>query len=423
MIKNEYLAPYKPLPWQIEPWHDKAPILLLTGSAGGGKSRLAGEKVHAFMKKYSGATCLMLRKAREYAGRSIVPFMDRTVISNDSQVTKKKIDGLFQYSNGSTLYWGGMKNDDQREGLRSIGPDGALDIVWFEEAHQFTEDDFNEMLARMRGQYAPWSQIILTTNPDAPTHWINKRLIVGGEASIYYSGAIDNTYNPPTYVEFLNRLTGILFERLVKGRWVQAEGAVYDEWDNAIHLIDPFEIPKDWRRLRVVDFGYTNPFVCQWWAQDPDGRVYMYREIYKTQTLVEDHTREIIRLSEGEMIEATISDHDAEDRATMAKYGVDTVPANKEISPGIQIVKQRLKVQEDSRPRLFIMRGALEAEDQRLVDAKRPTCTADEFPGYVWTKAADGKPVKEIPVKENDHGVDAARYFAVYVDDPIWLTT
>jgi predicted transcriptional regulator len=40
-----------------------------------------------------------------------------------------------------------------------------------------------------------------------------------------------------------------------------------------------------------VDFGYTNPFVMQWWAEDPDGRLYLYREIYRTRRLVEDHAK------------------------------------------------------------------------------------------------------------------------------------
>ena len=88
----EYAAPFKPLPWQIEPWRDKSLAVLCTGSAGGGKSRLCAEKVHGFMKKYPGATGLMLRKAREYASKSIVPFMQHTVIGDDATVQMHKGD-------------------------------------------------------------------------------------------------------------------------------------------------------------------------------------------------------------------------------------------------------------------------------------------------------------------------------------------
>ena len=53
--------------------------------------------------------------------------------------------------------------------------------------------------------------------------------------------------------------------------------------EQTIHVIDPFPIPSYWRRFRVVDFRYTNPFVCQWWAVDQDGRMYRYRKIYAQQ--------------------------------------------------------------------------------------------------------------------------------------------
>jgi hypothetical protein len=82
---------------------------------------------------------------------------------------------------------------------------------------------------------------------------------------------------------------------------------VYEGWDRAVHLIDRFDIPADWRRIRSIDFGYTNPFVCQWWAIDPDGRMYRYREIYRTRRLVSDHAAEIRKLSAGESIAFNVS--------------------------------------------------------------------------------------------------------------------
>ncbi len=269
-IATTTTANFTALDWQIPPWEDKSRIVLLTGSAGGGKSRVAAEKMHGYLKEYPGATGLMLRKAREYASKSIVPFMEHTVMGDDTGVIKRQSHTSFYYDNESVLYWGGMKDDSQREGLRSIGKDGAVDIIWVEEAHQFSENDFNELLARLRGTHAPWRQIILTTNPDAPTHWIYQRLIKGGEAKVYYSGAADNTYNPKEYVDILDSLTGVLHSRLALGRWVQAEGAVYPGFDPEIHLID--ELPDIERWIVGIEFGYTNPFVCTLWGLDADNR-------------------------------------------------------------------------------------------------------------------------------------------------------
>jgi phage terminase large subunit len=181
-------------------------------------------------------------------------------------------------------------------------------------------------------------------------------------------------------------------------------------------VVDRFTPPPLWRRVRAVDFGYTNPFVCQWWAVDPDGRLYLYREMYQTRGLAEDHARTIVTLSAGERIEATVADHDAEDRATLARHGVETVPAYKAISAGIQAVQHRLQVAGDGKPRLYLMRESLVARDEVLSAAGKPFCTEQEIDGYVWPKGQDGRPVKEVPVDMDNHGMDAMRYAVAYVD-------
>lgn len=415
--RDSYLiCPYKPLPWQYGPWHCTDLSMLLTGSAGGGKSRLAAEKIHAFCLRYPRAMGLMLRKTRESMTNSTVLFMSRSIIGDDPRVRHYPSKSRFEYANGSVLAYGGMADEHQREQVRSIGPEGNVDIVWMEEANKFVEDDYNEVLARMRGRAAPWGQVILSCNPDAPTHWIYRRMLLGGESTVFYSKAADNPYNPPAYLEILSKLTGVLGARLRDGKWVQAEGAVYEDFDPGLHLIDPFPIPAEWRRIRAVDFGFTNPFVCQWWAFDGDGRMFLYRELYQTQTLVEDHAKRIKELTGGERIEATVADHDAEDRATLQRYGVPTVPADKSISPGIQAVQQRLRKADDGRPRLFVFRNALVSTDARLEEAKLPTGTQDEFVAYAWPRSNDGKAIKEVPVQVNDHGMDATRYAVMHAD-------
>lgn len=410
------IAPFNPLPWQLAPWRDRSGVLLLTGSAGGGKSRLAAEKVHGYCQKYPGSTWLIMRKAREWGSRSIVPFYAQTIVGNDPRVRFNKSEGAFYYQNGSVVYSGGMLDDQQRESVRSIGGAGGLDGAWFEEANAFTRQDFEEIIGRVRHTAAPWQQIILTTNPDAATHWIYKDLIQGGGASVYYSGAKDNPFNAPAYLANLDKLTGVLAQRLVHGRWVQAEGAVYNDYDPALHVIDVAQCPEFVRRIRAIDFGFTNPFVCLWLGLDYDGRLYLYRELYVTRQLVEDLAGRIKALSEGEHIETTVADHDAEDRATLARHGVPTAPAEKAVTVGIQAVQARLRPQADGKPRLFIVRGALVEADPLLEAAKLPLSTQDELPGYAWAKQVDGRPNKEEPLKINDHGADALRYAVMYVD-------
>jgi hypothetical protein len=53
--------------------------------------------------------------------------------------------------------------------------------------------------------------------------------------------------------------------------------------------------------------------------------------------------------------------------------------------------------------------------DPALVDAKKPTCTAEEVPGYIWDTGL-GKAPKEQPLKADDHGCDAKRYMVAHKD-------
>jgi len=414
-------------------------------------SRVAAEKVHAFMLKYPGSTGIMGRKDRTSANKSVVPFMRYTVQQDTSWGAYNKADGLFQYHNGSQLWVVGLRDEGQREGLRSIGKDGSVDIAWMEEANKLSEDDHNEISARMRGTSGGFRQRIYTTNPDGPEHWIKKQLIDGGKATVYYSRPEDNPYNPQDYIDTLKGLTGVSYERLWLGRWVQAEGAVYSEYTSAQHLIDWKDIPDlvdgrlptDGRYIVSIDFGHTNPFTASLWYIDGDGKMYLVRQVYYTKRTVEDHCPAIRKMISSETalewadrnvpeddekqrdlwladpeeeiykrtrklpIEEWVTDHDAEDRATLEKHlNIRTKAAYKAVLQGIEAVKGRLK-----KSRLFLVRGALVELDSKLERDKRPTCTIDEIAGYRWS---DKK--QDTPIKENDHGMDDLRYAVAFVD-------
>jgi len=92
----------------------------------------------------------------------------------------------------------------------------------------------------------------------------------------------DNPYLPQSYWDELNSLPTELRRAWVEGDWSVFAGQAFPSWRSHKHVIEPFEIPAGWPRWRAVDWGYTNPFCCLWFARNPDnGRVIIYREAYE----------------------------------------------------------------------------------------------------------------------------------------------
>lgn len=403
----------------------EAPEVVIHGPAGPGKTRGVLEYLHYRLSTTPLMKALMARKTLQSLKTSAIktyeekvnPFLDGVVFKNET----RREAAHYLYPNGARLYIGGL---DKAIKIMST----EYDVIYVPEATEVTESDWDACSSRLRNGRLHYQQLIGDCNPDAPTHWLRLRMdahrshelisIYEDNPQLWDKARNDWTREGAAYIARLDNLTGVRKERLRYGRWVAAEGMVYqDSWSRAANLIDRFPIPADWPRYLAVDFGYTHPFVCQWWAEDPDGRLYRYREIYSTHRLVEDHARDIRRYSQWGNVDgdpmpyAVICDHDAEDRATLERHlGVSTTPAHKTVRDGIQAVAARLRPAGDNKPRLFLLRDSLVARDTYLIDTKQPTCTEEEVESYVW----DAK--KEQPVKDNDHGQDATRYMVAHKD-------
>jgi phage terminase large subunit len=292
------------------------------------------------------------------------------------------------------------------------------DLIYVQEATELTEDDWEALTTRLRYGRLPYQQLLADTNPDTPTHWLKGRCERGATVLLQslhtdnpalYDDQGEKTEAGATYLEKLEALTGVRRQRLLLGRWVAAEGVIYETFDSAIHVIDPFPVPSDWTRWWTVDFGFVHPFVFQWWAEDPDGKLYLYRELYRTHRTVDQHAADVAVFASAEpRPRAVICDHDAEGRATLENaLGIGTVAADKRVLEGIDAVQTRFRDR-----RCLIFKDCRVYRDPELVEAHKPTCTAEELPGYVW---ADFK-TKEQPVKEQDDGCDALRYMVAQRD-------
>jgi hypothetical protein len=387
----------------------------LTGSKGGGKSALAAHKVHKFCMTYPGVTALAIRKTRESMTNSTVLFLEREVIKRDAKL--KAYHHRFEYPNGSVLAYGGMKDREQREQVRSIGQTGGIAMLWLEEANAFTEEDFNEVFPTLRATNAPYRQAILSTNPDAPMHWIYRRMILGEEARVYYSGAKDNTYNPADYESnVLSKITGAQYSRLVLGQWTQAEGAVYaGVWDeNDGSVTDEAEYvagagPVFW----AADDGYSagsapnsqgrdpksgyyvadsHPRVFLLCQLKPDGHLDIFYESYACLKLTDEHIAEVKPLP---YVMPEVVSHGpgaAEFRGRILAAQLMPHQCMAQVEPSIQELRTWLSKDTNGYRRIRV----------------NPRCK--HFRSEMVSYAYD--PQTQKPIKQFDHGPDAIRGLA-----------
>lgn len=415
--------------------------VIIAGAAETGKTYAACYLIDRLLRQYPHTQAVLARKVRD----TIVP----TVLQTYLKIVSDKLDVVsyggkkpewFDYDNGSRLWLAGL--DDPGKALSS-----ERDIVYINQCEELQLADWETLGTRATGRAGNlpdgMSLMLGDCNPQGKTHWIVNRSVVHLLRSLHrdnpslYNDAEQPTEQGLKTLGILSNLSEPRRSRLFLGLWVSVEGAVYKEYDHEKHVIQRFNIPIHWPCIRVIDFGFTNPFVCSWYCYDAkNNRLYRYREIYQTQVLVEDHARLIAEcegweydvkqqmrywhkpITQRENIIATICDHDAEDRATLIRYGIENVPAFKAIKLGIEAVQNRLRYRLDSNDYgVYFMIDSLVNIDQSLKDAYLPTCTEDEIEGYVWEQGKDGKPAKEQPVDKNNHGMDVLRYAVTFVDN------
>jgi phage terminase large subunit len=297
-----------------------------------------------------------------------------------------------------------MKDEEQREQIRSIGQEGGLDIIWGEEANKLLFEDHQELLPRLRGKAGPYRQLIYTTNPDAPGHWINENLIIGGGARVWYSSANDNPFNAPEYLQTLALLVGIQRERLVLGRWVQAEGVIYDNFD-VLSNVAPVEYDPARSIMWSLDDGYAtgsgpgtasyHPRVALIAQEDGRGGVNILDERYATNEASYDQTIDALLAMPYAPPELSYVDSSAAMlRGALAVRNITNTGATHPVIEGIRNVRRMIR----------------DGNGVSLIHI-HPRCVKliRELQMYRYEETAQIAGDRK-PAKVDDHGPDCLRY-------------
>lgn len=276
-----------------------------------------------------------------------------------------------------------------------------------EQCHHDFMGLFNEMQTRLlkKQGFLSWSMTPIRPQPE-----LEERIEdLPDTDDVFYSNLNDNRISRGGYIpdkridDMITQWPEETQATRIAGKFASFFGAVFKTYSRQVHVVKPFRIPREWRRYRSFDFGFGNPFVCLWLAKDPDENWYVYREYFQAQTGIQEHIRNIKLFSKGESFIENIADpENPENRSAMRKAGIRTRAARNDIDRGIECVQSRFKVKGDGKPSLKIFR----------------TCrnTLREIPGYHYAKGTNTKNPADVPVKKNDHTIDALRY-ALYTID------
>ena len=293
------------------------------------------------------------------------------------------------------IYCLGAEKVNQVSKLRGA----SFKYVYGDEVAEWHPEVFQLLKSRLD---KPFSCFDGTLNPKNPKHWVKKFMDSDVDKYIQEYNIDDNTYLDPTFVANLkNEYKGtIYYDRYILGKWCNAEGLVYDSfsYDKNVVKINPhFEFSQYYVSC---DYGTQNPTVFLMWGLY-DKKWYLIKEYFyhakatktnevKRQKTDREYTKEYLNFIGNKEITAMIVDPSAcSFIAELEQNGVNVVKAKNSVIDGIRFTASLLN-------------------QQKIYIGDKCQNTLEEFELYVWNEKIQDD---DMVLKENDHCLDALRYF------------
>ena len=395
--------------------------VLFGGAAGGGKSH--GQVIDALIiaLKYPGSKQLILRRSFQELDKSIV----RTVMDMYPKelFTYNSSSHTGRFKNGSLIDFGYLAAENDVYQYQSA----EYDIIRFDELTHFTETQYTYLISRVRGANNFPKQIKSSTNPGSIGHaWVKKRFVdpsppdvefygEDGMKRIFIPSKITDNYalmkKDPAYQKRLEALPEKDRKALLYGDWDIFEGQYFSEFRTEDHVIDPFPIPKEWRRYRAIDYG-LDMLACLFVAVDSTGCAYVYKETGGSNLPIGVAGKQVIDFTErDEEIYCTLAPPDLWNRSQetgkskaliFSESGLSLTKSNNDREAGWLCIKEMLRKDANGEPRLKIFsncRELIKCLPALVIDEKKPSDCATEPHEYT-------------------HYPDALRYFAIYWHRP-----
>jgi PBSX family phage terminase large subunit len=324
----------------------------------------------------------------------------------------------------NTYYCFGANNESSQDVLQGLTAAGAL----ADEVALFPQSFVDQMIGRCS---VDGSKIFMNCNPRGPYHFMKLEFIdKADEKRIYHLHfTIDDNLSLSEKVKerFRRMFSGVFFKRYILGLWVMAEGIIYDMFDEAVHKVPTVE--RNYSEYYVaVDYGTQNPTTFGLWGKHGKSW-YKVKEYYYSgrdegkQKTDEDYYKDLEKFI-GDLYDKD-RNHDPYDYYSEPK--LKAVIVDPSAASFIALIKQKGKfpVMNANNEVLDGIRNVATALKTRMIFFNDCcTNTFREFYSYVWDPKAQERG-EDKPTKENDHCLDADRYFVhtVLFNGPATLET
>ena len=272
--------------------------------------------------------------------------------------------------------------------------------VLLDEVVLMPESFVNQALARCSVE---GSKAWFSCNPGPPSHWFKESWIDKREEHnalrLHFTLDDNPSLSEKKKEQYRRDFTGVFYDRYVLGLWVAAEGLVYPMFSEKRHVIKGDAPPTEGEYYVSSDYGIQNPNVWLLWRKERGAQRWIcLKEDYysgrdeRRQLTDGELVDRLDKMLDGIKIERVIIDPSAASMiAQLRRRGYNTRKADNNVLIGISDVCTMLQVENV---------------------AFMPCCknTIKEFRAYFWDENAAGRG-GDAPLKENDHAMDAVRYF------------
>ena len=344
---NKQLVRGIPSERQKEFFDCRARFIAYGGSRGGGKSWALRRKLVAMCLRYGELRCLLIRRSlAELKANHELPFLKEY----GALLRYSESQRAILFSNGSRIELGYCAHD--RDVLRYQGQE--YDVIAIDEATQLSEYQFSTLKASLRGTRDVPRRMYLTCNPGGIGHAWVKRLFIDrrfrkGErpedyafipASVWDNRALLD--RDPDYLHALESLPERLRDAWLYGRWDVFEGQFFPEFDTAVHVCEPSELPTRLKYFVAVDYGF-DMLAALLMGIDADGNLYAIDERCRPDLTLSEAAAQIVSLCRGYCVEfATLSPDLWNRRQDSGKSGFEIMQAIEGMPPMLPADNRRI---------------------------------------------------------------------------------